>query len=129
MIQLLRIIKNEFEKQNVKDCIISEVSEEINYLTPTVIISPISEEWSVNALGNSDNKNIRFKILYFDEHIEGNYDLEIEEIVAKIKEVLNSKDVIKEIINFNKVVIDVSLAEEGTKILITANINLKLHRR
>lgn len=129
MIALMRIIQDEFKEIGIKDCTISELSDEINYLTPAVVLSPISEEWTFNLLGNQNDKEVKFKIYYYDDHIEGNYDNEIDDIINKIKNVLNTEKVIDEVANFNSTVINISLEEENTKICVVANISLKLCRR
>lgn len=128
MITLMKKIKNLFEDKGI-DCDISEITDEIVHSMPYVILSPLSEKWEFNMLGNPANKNVRFRIQYYDNHINGNYGEEIESISQIVKEVLKAKELKEEVLNYLSGELKVSFLEENTLILVTFDINLKLHRR
>lgn len=128
MIRFLQKLKENIRKNGI-ECTISEPTDELIHSMPYVILNPISEKWEFNLLGNPDNKNVKFKIYFYAEHINGNYGSEIEEISHKIAEIFKSENIKKEILNYLTAELKVSFLEENTLILVTFEINLKLHRR
>jgi hypothetical protein len=128
VIEILREIKDKYKALDI-ECEIAEIDDTLIDVKPVVILTPISERWIHDLLGNPSDKEVRFKIQVFKEHIEKEYDVEIEETLNQLKEILKSNEIKKHITTYLSTNITNELIEENTTILITADINLKLHRR
>ncbi|PID67416.1 MAG: hypothetical protein CR959_00320 [Fusobacteriales bacterium] len=125
MIDLLKKIR---EVSDV-ECRIGEYNDELIHCMPVIVLTPMSEKWEYNLLGNPDNKNIRFRMNYYDDHVGDNFDLEYEKAILKIKELLKNEEVKAGIITYVGTEIKTQLLEENTIINVVAEINLKLDRR
>lgn len=125
MITLLRKIK---EISDI-ECRIGEYNDELFHCMPVILLTPISEKWEYNLLGSPDNKNIKFRLNYYSDHIDGKYDLEFEEAIKKIKELLKNEEVKADILDYVGTELKIELLEENTIMNIMADINLKLVRR
>lgn len=128
MINILREIKKAYIDLGY-DCEIAEIEDVLIDVKPFIVLTPVYEKWIHDLLGNPSNKDIKFKIQIFKEHIENEYDTEIDSTLSQLKQVLTSKEVKKDITTYLGTTVTSDLIDENSTIVIIAEITLKLHRR
>lgn len=110
------------------DCEIGEYDLEKTFTYPYLLLTPISEKWEQNLLGNVTDKKIRVKMSLFLENND-NYENIAQEGIEKLKSLLLNEYVKKDIITFISADVQLSLIDEQTVLCAVLDTNLEISRR